>query len=114
MAHLATAALVSVFLAAAGSPATRKGDALAEWHPLWTRAPDAGSAAIDTLVQRPGSRAASIRVEHRGQRDWSLTRRSRVEVREGDVFEISAWVKVRGEGVGQISVVTYDRKGSAV
>jgi len=83
-----------------------------DWLPLWTRERGAGSSSLDTKVQREGN--PSIRVEHRGARDWSLSARERIPVREGDLLEIRAWVKVQGPGQGTIGVVTHDRSGKVL
>ncbi len=88
---------------------------LSAFHDLWTREPQAGSVAVDAS-QRPEGRlkAPSVRVEHRGQRDWCLTSRERLKVAEGDILEMSAWLRVRGAGGAAISLVTYDAAGKVV
>ena len=103
----ALAALPPAAVAAADDGA----DPMAPWLPLWTREKSAGSAAVDAGVRRRPGAPPSIRIDHKGGQDWALTRRSRVSVREGDVLELAAWVKVRGRGVASISVVTYDAGG---
>ncbi len=85
------------------------------WHGLWTREKDAGTAVIDTKEHRPdGGESPVIRIEHRGEKDWSLTRRKRFEVRAGDLFTMTAWVRITGEGRCNIGVVTRTETGDAV
>ena len=109
---LPVALIVLVSLPAAAG--TGGPESLAKWHTLWTRQPKVGSAALDADQHPPTVGAPSIRVAHRGQKDWSLTSTARLNVRAGDVVELAAWVKVRGRGEGQISVVTYDAAGKVV
>jgi hypothetical protein len=88
---------------------------LSRFHDLWTRQPNAGSAAVDES-QRPEGPAnlPSIRIEHRGERDWCLTSRARLEVAEGDILNLSAHLRLRGQGTATISLVTYDAAGKVV
>ena len=103
-------ALMSLSVAAA-APGR---ESLTKWHPLWTRQAKAGLVALDADQHPPNVPGPSIRVDHRGQNDWSLTARDRVKVGAGDVLELAAWLKVSGRGEGQISVVTYDAAGKVV
>lgn len=87
-------------------------DGLSGWGGLWTREPGAGEVVLDSNVRHSGDRSA--RVEHTGQRDWSFDPDVRVSVQPGDIFELSAWVKIEGKGRTTICVVTYDAKGEVV
>ena len=98
-------------LLAGGSLAAEPGP-LGQWHPLWVRQADKGRVTVDKAVRRGGE--PTIRVEHAGQQDWSLTSQSRLKVIEGDIIELSAWLKVQGAGRSEISVVTYDGKGKVI
>ena len=65
---------------------------LAAWRPLWTREEGAGTLKLDDSAARTGSLGA--RLEHQGQKDWSLQPVLRLPVRAGDVVEIEAWLKI--------------------
>ncbi len=88
---------------------------LAGFQGLWTRQPNAGKVAVDADVRPPGEgKGPSIRVEHRGARDWCLTSRQRLKVAEGDILDLCAYLRLRGEGGAGISLVTYDAGGKVV
>lgn len=87
-------------------------EGLSGWGGLWTREPDAGEVMLDSSIRHSGDRSA--RVEHTGQRDWSFDPDVRISVQPGDIFELSAWVKIEGKGRTTICVVTYDAKGEVV
>ena len=85
---------------------------LGQWRPLWARDDGKGRVVVDEGVLRGGK--PTICVEHGGRQDWSLTSQSRMKVVEGDIIELSAWLKVKGSGRGEISVTTYDAKGKVI
>lgn len=85
---------------------------LAEWHDLWTRDANCISATLDSREWHGGSK--SLRLEHRGDKDWSLAHTLRVKVLPGDIFEYAAWVRVEGRGMAILSVVTQDAKGNTL
>ena len=76
------------------------------WSDLWMRDPDAGRAAADDGVA--GGRAPVVRVEHRGERDWSLNRRDRMTVQPGDIYELTARALVKGDGDAVLCVAAYE------
>ena len=85
---------------------------LAGWRPLWTREANAGSLSLDTNTVHSGEHSA--RIEHRGQKDWSLEPALRVPVQAGDIFELEAWLKLVSRG-GRVTlcVSTHDAQGKA-
>jgi len=89
-------------------------DVLDGWTELWTRDKDGGELAVDRAVRFDASASPSIRIEHRGTRDWSLGREERLDVRPGDLLELATRVRARGGGEAGISVVLYDRRGKVV
>ena len=110
---LAALAALAVFLVAPGTVARgAPPDGLADWHPFWTRQAGAGQAVLDDQVLRDGK--PTIRIEHRGQEDWSLTRTERVRVEAGDLMGVSAWLKVQGDGEATVCAVTYDKDGKVI
>ena len=83
------------------------------WTRFWSRDADAGQAVLDR--ERPHEGRASLRIEHRGRRDWSFGQTERLEVTPGEVYLISGWVrseKVRGHVV--LSVIPYDAEGKVI
>ena len=87
-------------------------EGLSEWGELWTREPDAGQVVLDDDVRHSGDKSA--RVEHTGQRDWSFDPNVSIPVQPGDIFELSAWLKIEGTGSATLCVVIYDAEGEAV
>ncbi|MCX5683278.1 MAG: carbohydrate binding domain-containing protein, partial [Planctomycetota bacterium] len=103
--------LLSVILLAA-APAPASDDPLAPWHPFWSREQGAGQAVVDKAVAHEGR--PTIHIEHRGKEDWSLAAKSRIAVEPGDLFELSAWLKIDGDGRAEISAVTYAADGKTI
>jgi hypothetical protein len=112
--------LFSVVLLAASVPATAAenliegGDfeqGMAGWSPFWSREP-VGKADIDRSDAHGGRQA--VRIEHAGERDWSLNQKRWVDVRPGQLFELTGWVKVAGDGDATLCVTLRDRKDSVL
>jgi len=82
------------------------------WTQLWTREAGKGQAFLDNKVRHSGKN--SVRIEHRGEQDWSFTCERRLEVKSGDLFTIQGWVKTEGTGSTTIGVIAYDKAGKAV
>ncbi len=82
------------------------------WSPLWTRDHNAGMAVPDAAVRRSG--AQSVRIEHSGQKDWSFAHTLRLPVKAGEIIELSAWVRLLGEGSATLGVVTRDGSGKVL
>ena len=61
---------------------------LADWNSLWTREPGMGSAVVDTAVVHSGQ--AAVRIEHRGQQDWSFNSKQTLTVQPGDIYTTDA------------------------
>jgi len=79
------------------------------WHTLWTRDAGVGTASLDTAERQRGAQA--VRIDHEGAQDWSLGHTLTLEVRPGDIYELAAWVRVRGAGAATLGVVTRDPAG---
>ncbi len=82
------------------------------WRPLFTREPQTGRVTIEREEVHSGLAAA--RIEHTGQKDWSFDSVERLDVEIGDVFELQAWVKLRGTGSVSLCVSTWDRNRQTV
>ncbi len=76
-----------------------------DWR-FWCRDKAAGSG----ITQQAGI----ARVEHKGRNDWSLTPDTQIPVKPGDLFELTADLKVQGEGDAGVCFVTYDAANKAV
>ncbi len=76
-----------------------------DWNTLWTRGENAGHARIDRETVHTGRSA--IRIEHTGEEDWSLTPRQRIDVSGGELFSLTGWIKVQGEGNAELCAITY-------
>lgn len=77
---------------------------LAGWHDVWARKNGAAAAAVVSDDSAEGTR--SVRIEHTGREDWSLGHGTRVAVKPGDIFELTARVRAAGEGRVTLCVVT--------
>ena len=84
----------------------------ANWYRLWTRTPGAGTLALDRAVFHGGAQA--VRIEHRGDEDWSFTPEKSLEVAPGEVYELAAWVRTRGAGAAVVGFITYGPGNRAV
>jgi hypothetical protein len=80
---------------------------LAGWQNFWSRTPG-GRATLDPQEKHGGRQ--SVRIEHTGSRDWSFSQDRRLPVRPGEIYELSAWLKLTGEGSAAISVTLYDAR----
>ena len=99
----------------AESSLLRNGDfanGTAGWNPLWTRETGVGTAVLDSTERHSGTQA--LRIEHTGPKDWSLAQSLNLNVQPGEIFELSAWVKVQGTGRVTLGVITRAADGQAI
>jgi hypothetical protein len=97
--------LAAMTAAAASDKPLTNGDfeqGLAGWSEPWSRAP-AVKAAIDTEIRHGGRQA--VRIEHAGKDDWSFHQQKQLPVEPAQIYELSGWVRVQGEGDAVLSVV---------
>jgi len=78
----------------------------------WSRDANALTVTADEQVRHDGR--ATTRATHTGRQDWCLNAREPLPVREGDVIELSAWLRARGAGRAEIAVITQDAAGKAI
>ncbi|MFW6163861.1 MAG: glycoside hydrolase, partial [Planctomycetota bacterium] len=81
------------------------------WAEPWSRTP-----SVEVTVdrgQRHGGRQAA-RIEHTGSRDWSFGTEGRYDVRPGQIYQVTAWVRVRGGGTATLCVVLRDAGGAVM
>ena len=106
--------------AAEGVPATGKnlvvnGDfehGTEGWNALWTRDQGVGNAALAASERHRGKQA--IRIEHTGDKDWSLAQTMQLDVTPGEIFELSAWVRLQGKGGASLGAIARDAHGEVV
>ena len=79
---------------------------LANWRPFWSRKANAGTLELDTRVTHSGTNA--VRIEHKGEEDWSFEPLSRLLVQPGDIYELKVWAKMEGAGTVTLCASTWD------
>ncbi|MFV1965936.1 MAG: glycoside hydrolase [Pirellulaceae bacterium] len=84
---------------------------LTGWGALWTRTP-AGHLKIDTDVAHEGRQSAHI--QHTGSEDWALNQRRRLDVAEGQIYELTGWLRGAGEGSATLCVTLRDPQDRVV
>jgi hypothetical protein len=84
---------------------------LSGWKPLWTREPGAGTLTLDTQQKHGGQ--SSGRIDFHGEKDWSLDQAGQIDVKPGDLFELTGWVKLNAKDQGGVTlaVSTWDSQG---
>ncbi len=82
------------------------------WSRVWAH--DEGQAVVgmDPAVRHQAG--ASLRIEHRGTRDWSLNPETRLPAQAGDLLEASAWVRVQGQGNASVCFTLRDAQGAVL
>ena len=78
---------------------------LSGWNELWTR--DSGGKLLVERRERHSGTAAA-RIEHTGQRDWSLSQKELLKVEPGQIYELSGWVRLKGMGSTTLCVTLFD------
>lgn len=81
------------------------------WSEFWARTPD-GQATLDTERKHAGNQA--VRVEHTGTQDWSFSQVQRLKVQPDQIYELSGWLWLEGEGAATLSVILYDAQNKAL
>jgi hypothetical protein len=82
------------------------------WSQIWSRDKGKAQVAPDKTVHHQA--AASLRIEHQGADDWSLTPETRLPVQAGDLLEAMAWVRVAGKGSATVCFILRDAKGQVL
>jgi len=84
---------------------------LAAWNEVWSRTP-AARAMLDTEQVHGGRQ--SVRIEHTGSRDWSFQQAHGLEVKPGEIYELSGWVRLEGEGDATLCVTLRDPQDEVI
>ncbi|MGE5612248.1 MAG: glycoside hydrolase [Bacillota bacterium] len=95
----------AVFVLLASSAMAQELPSTGDWR-FWCRDKDAGSSVA--------RQAGVIRVEHKGRNDWSLAPDVQIPVKPGDLLELTADLKVQGQGDASVCFVTYDAANKPV
>ena len=103
-----------MYAAAAGENLLVNGDfenGMQGWTKAWSRMPGV-KAALDEQVRHDGK--AAVRIEHTSPQDWSLAQEKRLDVKPGEIYELSGWLRTQGEGDVTLSVTLYDAQKQAL
>lgn len=109
-----TAVLISSGFASAAENLLEGGDferGLIGWSELWTRTPG-GKTVLDSGLRHGGRQ--SLRIEHTGSRDWSFQQEKELPVTPGQIYGLSGWVRVQGEGGTTLSVTLRDARHEVI
>ncbi|MBI2300252.1 MAG: hypothetical protein HYU66_15115 [Armatimonadetes bacterium] len=71
------------------------------WFPGWSRgwARDGAAAfAGEMSADRPHSGARCLHFRHTGKQDWAVQPGAPLAVKPGDIFDLSVWLRVPGDG----------------
>ena len=79
----------------------------AGWSGLWAREPGKITVSLDGRASHSGRQ--SLKAQHTGQQDWSLSAGGRLQVTTGELFTLAAWGQFKGTGSSSLGIVTYDR-----
>ena len=90
---------------------------LSGWNDFWSRTGTdrrlvGGSATLDGEQAHSGGK--SVRIEHTGSQDWSFQQPDRLPVEPGQIYELSGWVRVEGEGDVTLGVILHDQNDKAI
>jgi hypothetical protein len=109
--------LIAVFsstLSLAGENLLVNGDfehGMQGWAKVWSREPGV-KAAIDEQSRHGGT--AAVRIDHSNPHDWSLAQAKQLDVKPGEIYELSGWLRTQGDGDVALSVTLYDAKQQAI
>jgi len=88
-------------------------EGLKGWKPLWTREDNVGKASIDDKIYKNGQK--SLRTDFAGNEDWGFSPQSaKIDVNEGEVYELQSWMKAKGEGHYVLGAIAYDSSGKVI
>jgi len=87
-----------------------------EWNlldgKLWSNDPQAATLSKDPVEKRVDRE--TVKIVHTGSKDWAYSDGKRIDVKPGEMFEISAWVKSKGKGSATICATTRDAKNEVL
>ena len=81
------------------------------WSEFWSRTPG-GKATLDAERKHGGQQA--LRVEHTGSQDWSVSQQRKLDVQPEQIYELTGWLWVEGEGNATLCVILSDAQGKAI
>ena len=84
---------------------------LTGWNPFWSRS-GGGEVGIDTAEAHQGDQA--VHIQYDGNEDWSFPQSKSLAVQPGDIYQLTGWLRIQGEGSASLSVILYDRQGKSL
>ena len=84
---------------------------LTGWNPFWSRS-GGGEVGIDTAEAHQGDQA--VHIQYDGNEDWSFPQSKSLAVQPGDIYQLTGWLRIQGEGTASLSVILYDRQGKSL
>jgi hypothetical protein len=84
---------------------------MAGWSDFWARTPE-GKLALDNHERHGSGHAA--RIEYAGHQDWSLARQRPLDVKPGQIYELTGWVRVQGTGNTSLCVTLRGEKDQVI
>jgi hypothetical protein len=98
----------------AAEPLVVNGDfenGLEGWQRLWSRDGE-GRVALENQAARGGRNSA--RIEHAGQQDWSFQQLAALDVRPGQIYELTGWVRLQGSGSATLCVTLRNAEHAVI
>ncbi len=84
---------------------------LTGWNIFWSRS-GGGSAQLATQHAQQGKQA--VHIKYAGKEDWSFPQTESLAVKPGDIYELTGWIRIQGEGSASLSVILYDADHQAL
>ncbi len=81
------------------------------WSEFWSRTPG-GQAVLDAQRKQGGNQ--SLRIEHSGTQDWSVSQQRRLDVQPEQIYELTGSLWVEGDGDATLCVILYDAQNHAL
>jgi len=76
------------------------------WRSLWTRDANGGTIRLEQF-----GNTNFVHITHSGTKDWSFEAQKEIIVNEGDLIELSGWLKVNGKGNAALCVSSWGADG---
>ena len=80
-------------------------DGLDGWDQPWARD---GEITAKSVSSEKHDGEKSVQVESGGEQDWSFPSKKHLEVKPGEIFRLTGWIRVQGTGSVTPSVTLYD------
>lgn len=84
---------------------------LTGWSKPWARS---GKVHAEPETAGVHGGKTAVRLEHDGSADWSFPQESQRTVQPGQIYELSGWVRIEGDGKAELAVVLFDSHKEAL